>query len=304
MNYLVLSTSVTDELHFADGGCIPNVIGGAGSYALAGMKVWRDDVGIVTGVGADYPDLYGDWYALNGIPTKGLIIKDAHTPRNIIHYFADGERTESPRYGHEHYEKVEGTPADLERFCNGVKGVYVFKNHNRTFWEQMLDLKNRYRFRLMWEISADAAIPECAETVREISSQADVFSINRTEVSVMLGKQKLDDILSELSDWDIPMIYLRAGSSGVYTLSNGKTVFIPSVSCDAVDVTGGGNSSSGGAFIGFCETGDAVAAGIMGNISASFCIAQYGVPKILDKGIRNKAMSMLHKMKEELRNEK
>ena len=54
MKYIVASTAVTDEIHFADGKRVETVAGGAGVYALCGIKLWSDDVMLVTGVGADF----------------------------------------------------------------------------------------------------------------------------------------------------------------------------------------------------------------------------------------------------------
>ena len=56
--FLVVSTAVTDDILFPDGTIKKGVAGGAGIYALAGMKIWTDDVMIVTGVGKDYFSLH------------------------------------------------------------------------------------------------------------------------------------------------------------------------------------------------------------------------------------------------------
>ncbi len=105
MKYIIASTAVTDEIRFADGKTVERVAGGAGIYALCGMRLWTEEVLLVTGVGADYRDIYGRWYEDNGISLEGLIVKDQRTPHNIITYFADGEREETPLYGPEHYKK-------------------------------------------------------------------------------------------------------------------------------------------------------------------------------------------------------
>ena len=50
MKYIIASTAVTDEIHFVDGKRTEIVAGGAGVYALCGVKLWSDDVMLVTGV--------------------------------------------------------------------------------------------------------------------------------------------------------------------------------------------------------------------------------------------------------------
>ena len=293
MKYVVLSTAVMDELHFADGRRLENVAGGAGIYALAGMKVWADSVQIVTGVGIDYFPAYSEWYTANNLPTDGLLVKDNCTPRTIVRYFEDGERKEIPIFGLEHYQKIEVTPAQAEPFLGGAKGVYVFKNTAPDFWPQMLALKQKLGFTLMWEIAADATEPECLPTVEAIARHVDILSINRTEACNLLSVNSEEEAAEKLLGWNLPMVYLRVGERGAYAIGNGEITLVPSVPVAVADVTGGGNSSSGGALVGFCETRNCKTAAMMGNISASFCIAQHGVPPYFDAPLHAKANNLL-----------
>ena len=80
MKYIIASTAVTDEIHFVDGKRTEIVAGGAGVYALCGVKLWSDDVMLVTGVGTDFSGIYGEWYKNNNISMDGLIEKDDKTP--------------------------------------------------------------------------------------------------------------------------------------------------------------------------------------------------------------------------------
>lgn len=297
MEYVAMSASVADEITLADGTRLPPIIGGAGSYALAGMKIWHDNVGLVTGVGTDYTDLFGDWYARNGLSVDGLIVKDDHTPHTSITYFEDGEREETPVYGPEHFRRLEGTPGELARFTSRAKGVYVFRDCEEAFWEEVLALQDRVGFRLMWELSADSALPAYRGQVERIARRLDILSINGREAADLLGMDSPEKAIPVLLEWGLPMIYLRIGARGAYVLHDGQAVHIPSVpDCMVVDVTGGGNSASGGALVGFCETGSPVTAGYMGAISASFCIAQRGVPEAIDSEMRRRAQALLDNM--------
>ncbi len=301
MKYIVLSTAVIDEIHYADGTVAKNIAGGAGIYALCGMKVWHDDVGIVTGVGADYLGIYGDWYKKNSLTTEGLIVKDEHTPLTKVQYFADGERIETPKYGEDHYKKIEGTCADIEPFLSDATGLYIFKNANPDFWDNFIKLKKKYpHIKVMWEIAADATIPENLVYIKEVLQYIDVLSINETEAKTLLGKESRDEVIDTLIALSLPMIFFRVGSSGSYAIQNGDVCFVPSVQdCNVVDVTGGGNSSSGGFFVGYCETGNGTESAIMGNISASVCIAQTGTPPLLDNRLRAEMLMRKENMKGE-----
>ena len=83
MKYVVMSTTVQDNIHFPNNDAEICAAGGAGMYALAGMRVWEEDVGIVSGVGEDYAGLFGKWYHENAVTTRGLRVKDEYTPCTV-----------------------------------------------------------------------------------------------------------------------------------------------------------------------------------------------------------------------------
>ena len=71
MTLLVASTAVVDEITWAGENEPIAVLGGAGTYALAGIKVWQDDAILITGIGEDFLAEHGDWFARNGLSTAG-----------------------------------------------------------------------------------------------------------------------------------------------------------------------------------------------------------------------------------------
>lgn len=290
MKYIAQSTAVWDTIELPRARPHIEAPGGAGFYALVGMKVWEDDVGLVTGIGEDYLPYFQDWYRRNELPTHGMLSKDPHSPRTVIRYALDGERTEVPVYGSEHYHKMEAVPEEIEPFCKDVSGMYVFKDAESSYWKDMLALKQKYKFNLMWEISADAACPNQLEAVRDIAEQIDIFSINSAEARALLQVETTVETMQMFQRWRLPLIYLRLGSRGVQLIQGGHTLYVPSVPGIRVkDATGAGNSSSGGALIGFCRRYSLEEIGAMGNVSASFCIEQWGVPDLLDTTLREEA---------------
>lgn len=293
-DYLILSTTVIDSIEFADGSRLDHVIGGAGIYALAGARVWANNVLLLSGIGADYLPLFGDWYARNGLETTGLTVRDKSTIRNKIQYFSTDHRTETPFFGVEHYRKMEPTAADLEAWSPGVRGVYIFRDSDPRFWAEVGRIQRTGKFSILWELNADAAYLDNLAQVRTVAESVAVFSLNVSEAASLLGQSDTGAIVAELQRWRVPMIFLRAGASGSYAIFDGRAVFVPSVQgVKVVDVTGGGNSSSGAALVGYCETGDPVAAAAMGNVSASLCIAQFGVPETISAEVGEGARRLL-----------
>lgn len=291
MKYVIASTAVTDEIHFADGKSVEIVAGGAGIYALCGVKLWCDEVMLATGVGADFQEIYGEWYEKNHLSMEGLIIKDEKTPHTVINYFEDGEREEIPFYGAHHYKKIETVPEDLKPYFETAKGIYIFKNSDPEYWKKIIQYKENSSAKVMWEIGCDATYPENYENIKRIAQHMDVFSINLTESRHMMAKDDMEEIIKEYQSFGIPLVFLRRGAAGAVMITPEEVTYVPSQkNVNVVDPTGGGNSSSGAVLYGFCEGFSPKICGTMGSISAAMCLGQYGVPEKITEEMRQEAM--------------
>ena len=295
MKYGVISAVVTDEIHFADGS-VKVVPGGAGIYALCGIKLWQDEVEIITGIGEDYLEMHGKWYEENHLTTAGLKVKGQKSPYTIIQYYEGGERNETPRYGLEHFRKMETTSEELKPYLRKMDGIYIFKNSNEEFWTSILAAKKDTTCKIMWEIAADAANSSNLLNIKKIAAQVDAFSLNMTEAKDLFGTDDKKEIISQLQSWGLALIFLRQGSEGAVMITQGCIVEVPSQpNVQAVDSTGGGNSSTGAVLCGLVEGYDVETCGVMGSISAAMCISQYGVPKTITSEMRTKALNKLVK---------
>lgn len=326
MDYIIASTVVTDEIRFADKKTVKKKAGGAGIYALCGIRLWCDSVMPVTGVGKDYAEIFGEWFKKNHISMDGLIEKDEKTPYNVIRYFEDGERSETALYGADHYRKIEVLPKELEPYFQTAKGIYIFKNASPEFWNRILPImESSFQTRsraaaVMWEIASDSTCPECLEEVRRITGNVDIFSINLTEARNLFSIESLDEVIEKFREWmdspaqsvqrdmDSPspsarqnhlqMIFLRRGSKGAVMITQEETVYVPTVDhVNVVDPTGGGNSSSGAVLYGWCSGHTPEECGLMGSISAAMCLEQYGVPDEIGMEKREAAQRLLETMK-------
>lgn len=284
--YVVVSTAVIDDIWSCDhrhAGCY---LGGAGIYALSGLGVWTDSAVLVTGVGGDFLENHGEWFARNRLSTQGLLPRCGPTPVTTVRYQTDESRMETPRFGWEHYEKMEATPEEILSFVyRETKGVYVFQKIPDGYWEPLLAAKKKLGFALEWEINGDVATPAWGSRVRQIAEQCDVFSLNLKEAGCLLGLTELSSILAELTWWRVPLIYLRLGSHGAALIRDGTYIRVPSVpGVKVVDPTGAGNASSAAVLYGYCNQESDLACGRMAAFSAARCISQYGPPENLRDG--------------------
>jgi sugar/nucleoside kinase (ribokinase family) len=135
----------------------------------------------------------------------------------------------------------------------------------------------------LWEIAADAALPELRSQVAAIFPLIDIFSINRTEVLRLYQARTVEEALLAACSDGAGVVVLRMGSDGALARQGAKTVHIAAAQADVVDVTGGGNAFSGGFLAGYCQSGgDLETAGRYAAVSAAFAIQQYGPPPLLD----------------------
>lgn len=292
MEYVIATTVSTDEIYLADGTVLKNQPGSAGFYALAGVRVFTDQVTVCGGIGSDYLQRHGDWYQKNRVSTKGLVIRSNISPTTVIHYYPDGSRTDEPNIGLEEFRALDPSPDEVFQCCSqNTKGVYVFKDMDRDYLDAMIGGKIRFGYKLMWEISEDACRPDNIDVIEAYLKDIDVFSINRKEAMLLYGTENEAEAEMRLSSAAPNWVFFRRGSEGAHMLADGRIYNCPSIPNILVtDATGGGNSSSGAVLYAACEGYGPQMAGCMGSAAAAEIIAQFGVPEQYTEEMTKKAL--------------
>ncbi|NMD39027.1 MAG: hypothetical protein GYA87_10165 [Christensenellaceae bacterium] len=298
MDYIIVSTAVIDRITDPRGNYLGEKLGGAGIYAYTGAKIWSDDAILVTGIGRDFNTKFEYWIRKNNVDVSGLIIKDEKTAISNINYLSADNREETPEFGREHYQKMEATTKEIASKINNTKGVYIFKDCNKDYWNEVFELKKNHNFKVMWELNGDVCKPDCLELVKEIAKNCEMISLNKSEAFSLLGSDDLNYVKRELIKWNIPLIYLRVGDKGAIMISPDIQINIPTVkNINVIDTTGAGNSSTAAIMVGYCENMDIYEIGLMGSIAAAFTIKQFG-PTDIDENIKFEAKKILVKMKQ------
>lgn len=111
-----------------------------------------------------------------------------------------------------------------------------------------------------------------------------------TEAVHLFGTTDQEQIIEELQNWGLELVFLRQGAKGAVMITGSEAVAVPSQpDVNVVDATGGGNSSTGAVLCGFVEGYSPEICGRMGSISAAMCISQYGVPAEVTSDMREEA---------------
>jgi sugar/nucleoside kinase (ribokinase family) len=283
INYVVHSNIIVDDIVLSTGEERAGILGGAATYAAAGLRLWDEHVGLVSGVGADFAAGPRTWFERNGFDLLGVTVRGPHTPRSWVRYHANGERDETPKFGEEHFACMESLASDLPGPYRTAKGLYIFRSHAPAFWNSLRLLPTRPAQTILWEIAANAALPELRAMVAANLQLVDILSINRTEALRLYQANTVEEAaLSACAD-GASIVVLRMGSAGSLACDGTKMLHIPAAPVDVIDVTGGGNAFSGGFLAGFCQSsGNLETAGRYAAVAAAFAIEQYGPPLLLD----------------------
>ncbi len=283
VDYVAVANIIGDDLILPDGQRHNAILGGAGTYAAAGMRIWSERVGIVSGVGEDFEQLYGAWFYQNQIDTQGLQSRGTNTPRSWVNYQSADERTETPQFGPDHFKIMEPFIHDLPATYYHAQGLYLFRDTNPQYWSEVFDLQAKYHPIIIWEIHAGAVTAEAWEHVAAILSRIDLFSLNLSEAKQLCQLTEPAQIVEKLLGTGVKAVALRSGAQGTVVGDASGMWHIPVISVDAVDVTGAGNAFTGGFLVGYCCSGsNIITAGQYGTVSASFMLQQFGPPQAIN----------------------
>lgn len=248
--------------------------------------------GLLRLIGPDFEETYSKWFRDNQID-MATVLKEKNTCHAKIHYFEDGEREELllPGCG-SHYEMLSRFTDIPERYRT-AKGNF-FKDVDEPYWEQAKNWLGSYSGISCWEIAGNAAVHECKDAIADRLSYVDLFSLNLTEGKRITGETEPLRVVDVLRQMHADNVILRMGAKGALAAKDGAVWEIPAAPANVVDVTGGGNSSTGGFLVGYCESeGDIAYAARCAAVSASFIIEQWGVPPLMDAAFRKQAEARL-----------
>lgn len=287
VDYVVLSNIIVDDLVLANGEERPGMLGGAATYAAAGIRFWSERVGLVSGMGEDFAGEERGWFETNGFDLQGVTARHAHSPRSWVRYAADGERVETPQHGADHFRLMESSAGQIPAAYMGARGLYIFRTHSPSFWASLRAQPAPPAEVILWEIAADAALPDLRPLVAQALPLVQILSINRTEAFRLYGVSTPRDALHAALEDGARVVALRLGAEGSLITDGTALLEVPAAPAQVVDVTGGGNAFSGGFLAGYCGAADFESdpleqAARCAAAAAALVIEQYGPPLVFD----------------------
>ena len=129
--------------------------------------------------------MHGSWYRRNGISTEALDPRCTDSV-TVVDYRESEDRTDTPSIGLWEFRKRDPSISEILPYADaGTKGIYAFRHLDVPFLEGLISIGKKHGTKILWEISEDACTPENRAEIERFAGEADVFSINRHERSLL-----------------------------------------------------------------------------------------------------------------------
>lgn len=282
--YVAFAHLIIDDIEFTDGTQVTDQLGGAGTYAALGMSLASAQRAALTcGVGTDLPPAQRAWLRSWDIDTTALVTRGPHTPRSRIVYGADGNRTETPIHGHDHFAHMEPAVEDLPAEWRQIQGIYFFAADDAMQWPALLQHARAQSATLLWEISASCCHRDRFGAVACRMQDVDVLSINLDEARALCGMTDAFTCLARLRSTGPAVIVLRRGSAGSLIAAGARILEVGAAPAgQVIDPTGAGNCYSGAFLAAWCETHNPRESATRAAAAAATVLEHSGVPPPAD----------------------
>ena len=286
---------IIDDLVFSDGRTVMGILGGGGPQTAFGIRLWADSVGLSAGVGSDLPSEALEQMERLQLDISGLRYSDYPTLRAWQVLEQDGRRTQvwrvSPRVvGSQIRRSFDLLPAGYRQAKGYHLGVHPL--------ELDLEFIEALRATGAW-VSIEPFKPAerlpTPEELRRLLLAGQIFSPNLEEAVSLIGPGTPEVLVGRFLELGAGLVTLRMGAAGCLVGGGGaeQPVYIPAVPVKVVDVVGAGNAFCGGFLAGYVQTGQALRAGLMASVSASFLVEQVGCPHGINEMVRFEAKQRL-----------
>ncbi|KAF8204950.1 Ribokinase-like protein [Pholiota molesta] len=306
-SFVTLGMFIIDAFSFMDEdgkptGCtVESQIGGGGTYASIGARIWLSstEIGMIVDRGNDFPEEIAQ-SLLNYGEEMWLFRDNPHrrTTRALNSYRGEfrGFEYTTPR--------IRITPNDFKGTPLAKAKILHFICSPDRALAIMSEVEDGWKPLTVYEPIPDRCVPEELPALQKILPLISVLSPNAEEALSILSiplppsKETIEKAADEFLELGVGhqrsgWVIIRSGGLGAYVKSletQGRWIeafWTPEDAAKVVDVTGAGNSFLGGFAAGMVlSDGDVNAATLHATVSASFIIEQQGLP-VLSEGLWN-----------------
>jgi cytidine kinase len=284
-DYISLSNVFIDDILFWDDRMFLNVLGGAGVHALAGARVWSERIGLLASIGKDFQQEHLEILNELNFDLSMLKVLQNKTTRAWQIFQPDERRVEIFRDENNKVFQLDLTSVELPENFKLVNGCHFYfsGSYEKALENISLLRKLNPSMKIIMEPSI-YQVDWSKEKFIQILPEVDFFSPNLLEGEKITGQKNPKRIIDVLLSWGAQHVSLRMGDKGSMLGSEtGSYQRIPAIKNTIIDVTGAGNAYLGGLMVGLCEGKSFIESALMGAVSASFAMEQFGVCKFKDE---------------------
>ncbi|MDX9863975.1 MAG: PfkB family carbohydrate kinase [Anaerolineaceae bacterium] len=278
-DYISLSNVFIDDILFWDDRMFLNVLGGAGVHAMAGARVWSDRIGLLASVGKDFQQEHLEILNELNFDLSMLKVLQDKTTRAWQIFQPDERRVEIFRDEKIKVSQLNLTLFDLPEEYKLIKGCHFY--FSGSYEESLENIRLLRKLNPSMKIIMEPSIYQvlwAKEKYIKILPEVDLFSPNLLEGEKITGEKDPHRIIDALLSWGARRVSLRMGEKGsILGSETGSYQKIPAIKKTIIDVTGAGNAYLGGLMVGLCEGKSFIESALMGAVSASFTMEQFGV---------------------------
>ncbi len=275
---------IIDDIVFPDGTTRMGVLGGGGAQTAWGMALAAgsgNEVGMLSGIGADFPADALAPLAAMGIDLSGVHVTDFPTPRAWQLLEPDGRR--------QHVWRVDQATSDLQTHPDAATILRFYPDAAVVTWgihpeDPHLSPCQPLRERgILVCIEPFKGLPEPPplESLRAILTRCGIFSPNWAEAVSLFGTADRAVMAQRARAAGASVLALRLGAGGaeVWDFETNRGVTVPAAPVTAVvDPVGAGDAFCGAFCVEWHTTHDLANASISGSVAASFMLEQIGIP--------------------------
>lgn len=277
-----LSNIIIDDIVLWDGRTLMGTLGGAGTHAVVGMRVWGGSHGVVGWVGEDFdPAMRAQ---LTGMDTdmRGLGLRNSPSTRAWQIIEQDDRRHEIFRTSLSVFVELAPDLADVPEAYFGARAMHLMPNGPVTRTVRLIrELRARApRLQFVFEPPPEQAGATAADYAPALPLLA-LFSPDIDQARAITGRAEPADMAAALIDAGAPLVAIRMGARGsLVRAASGESWRVPAVPPRAiVDVTGAGNAYCGGFAVSLGRGLGVLESALRAAVSASVALEQFGVPR-------------------------
>lgn len=280
VDYVTFSNLIIDDIVFPDGRKSMNVLGGAGTHALTGMRVWNGRLGYSASVGKDFDPIHRHALQQFGVDLSGLIVPEGYKTARARQLFeANDLRIETFLTELDEFLRCHVQEKDLPSNYRQAKGIHLIWGSLTKLGTLMRSLRRTNPTITFVVELTPQQVEEPAKNLQAVLPYMTLFSPNMDEATAVTGSTNPEEMADIFLSWGAPLVAIRMGARGSFVkMKNGEQWCLPAVPTQIIDVTGAGNSYCGGFLTGLGDGLSPFEASLRAAVSASFALEQFGLP--------------------------